>query len=244
MSMTLIEGNNFFPMFDFEDNAYDKICQPWHDCRVVKLLGKNIGYNALCEKLRLLWKLAGGYEVRYVHHGYYLIKFDMEEDKKKVISGAPWMIYDHYLSVKPWTSDFVAANSKISTTMVWIRIPGLGFQFYDESILLTLASAVGVPIRVDMNTPDMQRGEYARICVEIDLTKPVLGMIGLRGTWYNVEYEGLHLLCANCGCYGHVTRNCTVQKTQAKMAAAATLGGEVEETTEENLAGVLAIVSE
>src|ERR1044072_1879345 len=101
MNMTLVEGNNFFPMFDFEPSAYENICQPWLDCLVVKLLGKNIGYNALCEKLRMLWKLSGGYEVRYVHHGYYLIKFDMEEDKKKVIFGAPWMIYHHYLSVKP-----------------------------------------------------------------------------------------------------------------------------------------------
>ncbi|XP_057432404.1 uncharacterized protein LOC130725170 [Lotus japonicus] len=123
--------------------------------------------------------------------------------------GAPWIIYDHYLVVKPWTPDFVAANSEISTAAVWIRIPDLGFQFYDESILLTLASAVGTPIRVDMNTMDMQRGKYARICVEIDLSKPVLGRVGLRGVWYNIEYEGLHLLCSHCGCYGHLARNCT-----------------------------------
>src|ERR1044072_8970720 len=97
----------------------------------------------------------------------------------------------------------------MNTTWVWIRIPGLGFQFYDESILCTLATSIGTPIRVDMNTIDMQRGKYARVCVEIDLNKPVLGMVGLRGTWYRVEYEGLHLLCSNCGCYGHLGRNCT-----------------------------------
>src|ERR1044072_3421384 len=127
MRMTLVEGNDFFPMFDFEESVYENICKPWEDCLIVKLLGKQIGYNALCERLKHMWKLSGGYEVRYVHHGYYLLKFDIDEDKKKVIFEAPWMIYDHYLPVKPWTPDFIAADSKISTTMVWIWIPGLGF---------------------------------------------------------------------------------------------------------------------
>ncbi|XP_057451901.1 uncharacterized protein LOC130743687 [Lotus japonicus] len=210
MKKDLIEGNSFFPMFDFKDEcSYEVICKPWQDCLVVKLLGKHIGYKVLGDRLRSLWKPAGGIEVRDILHGYFLVQFDLKEDREHAMVGAPWMIYHHYLAVKPWTPDVVAANSEISTTAVWIRIPGLGFQFYDEIILLTLASAVGTPIRVDMNTVDMQRRKYARICVEIDLNKPVLGRVGLRGVWYNIEYEGLHLLCSHCGCYGHLARNCT-----------------------------------
>ncbi|XP_057456984.1 uncharacterized protein LOC130747943 [Lotus japonicus] len=181
MRMEYAEENTSFPMFSIEPNTYKELCKPWEDCLVVKLLGKTIGYGALCEKLRTMWKLTGGYEIRDVHHGYFLVKFDNDEDKRRAISGAPWLIYDHYLVVKPWTPDFVATNSRISTTLVWIRIPGLGFQFYNKNILLTLASAVGTPIRVDLNTHDMQRGRYACICLEIDLTKPVLGVVGLEG---------------------------------------------------------------
>ncbi|XP_057444818.1 uncharacterized protein LOC130737063 [Lotus japonicus] len=209
MKMEYVDENKTFPMFSLEPNKY-KICKPWEDCLVVKLLGKNIGYNALCEKLRVMWKLTGGYEIRDVHHGYFLVKFDQPEDKARAILRALWLIYDHYLAVKPWTLDFVEANSKISTTMVWIRIPYICFQFYDKNILLTLASAVGTPIKIHMNTNDMQRGRYAHICVEIDLTKPVQGVIGLEGTWYNIEYEVLHLLCRKCGSYGHLARNCVV----------------------------------
>lgn len=67
------------------------------------------------------------------------------------------------------------------------------------SILCTLASAVGTPIKVDMNATDMKRGKFACICVEISWNEPVVGMMCLQGTWYNVEYEGLHLLCSNSG---------------------------------------------
>lgn len=213
MKKDLIDGSSFFPMFDFKDDrSYEEIYKPWEDCLVVKLLGRHIGYKALCDRLKLLRKPSGCIEVRDILHGYFLVQFDLKEDRERAMVGVPWMIYDHYLAVKPWTPDFVAANSEISTTAVWIRIPGLGFQFYDEIILLTLASAVGTPIRVDMNTVDMQRGKYARVCVEIDLNSPVLGRVGLHGVWYNIEYEGLHLLCAKCGCYGHLARQCTRER--------------------------------
>ncbi|XP_057432706.1 uncharacterized protein LOC130725505 [Lotus japonicus] len=221
MKMDLVEGNRLFPSFDMDDTAYKSICHPFEDCLVIKLLGKKIGYRTLCERLKSLWKLNGSFEVIEVHNGYFFVKFDSQEDKVKVLTGAPWMIFDHYLSVKPWTSDFVAADSKINTTAVWIRIPGLGLQFYHRKILMTLAKGVGKPIKVDMNTVDMHKGRFARVCVEIDLSEPVVGMIRLRGTWYKVEYEGLHLLCGACGCYGHLTRNCSASpvQTQPKQQA-------------------------
>ncbi|PNY14872.1 ribonuclease H, partial [Trifolium pratense] len=92
--------------------------------------------------------------------------------------------------------------------MVWIRFPSLGMEYYDESLLLALATAVGTPIKVDIRTLDASRGKFARVCIEIDLDKPVVGKIWFRNFWYHVEYEGLHLLCKSCGLYGHVARNC------------------------------------
>ncbi|XP_057451726.1 uncharacterized protein LOC130743491 [Lotus japonicus] len=231
LSKENVNGDRLFPSFDFVEEAeYEKICQPWQGCLVVKRLGRHIGYTALCEKLRSLWKPVGGLEVTDIHHGYFQVKFDVEADRETAMTGAPWLVYDHYLSVKPWTKDFVAADEKINTTMVWIRIPGLGMQFYDEDILMTLATGVGTPIKLDMTTADRRLGKFARICVEIDLDKPVVGMLRLRGTWYNIEYEGLHLLCSKCGCYGHLSRKCkvvvatpaTMENATASQEAAAT----------------------
>lgn len=72
-----------------------------------------------------------------------------------------------------------------------------------------MASVVGKPIKVVQNTLRVQRGRFARMCVEINLSKPVVGKIWMRDHWYRVEYEGLHLICAKCGCYGHMTRDCS-----------------------------------
>nr|KYP43663.1 Transposon TX1 uncharacterized [Cajanus cajan] len=136
-----------------------------------------------------------------------MVKFDLEADRERVMHGGPWMLFDHYLIVRPWSPEFVASATKVDSTLVWIRFPGLGVMFYDESVLLTIASAIGKPIKVDLNTLNMTRGRFARVCVEINLNEPVVGRFFLNGVWYNVEYEGLHLLCSSCGCYGHVLRN-------------------------------------
>lgn len=53
------------------------------------------------------------------------------------------MIFDHYLAVRPWVSDFVSSEVKIDSTLVWILFPSLSMEYYDENVLMALASAVG-----------------------------------------------------------------------------------------------------
>jgi hypothetical protein len=85
-------------------------------------------------------------------------------------------------------------TATIDKTMVWIRIPSLNLVYYDESVLWALTSMVGTPIKVDLHTLKVARGRFFRMCVEIDLTKPVVGRVGINGDWYHVQYEGLHII--------------------------------------------------
>lgn len=127
------------------------------------------------------------------------------------------MLFDHYLCVFHWSPKFVSSNAKIQKTMVWVRFPGLNLLYYNESVLMGLAYVIGKPVRVDKNTLNVERGRFARVCVEIDLTQPVVGKYCLDDHWYRVEYERLHLICAKCGCYGHLTRNCTGDAGPAQL---------------------------
>jgi hypothetical protein len=142
-----------------------------------------------------------------------MVKFDQPVDKEKVITGGPWLIFDHCLAVSHWSLEFASPDAKVNRTVVWVRFPGLNLVYYDESFLLAMASAIGRPIKVDTNTLKVERGKFARVCVEVDLTVPVVGKIWVNGHWYKVQYEGLHLICTNCGCYGHIGRNCTSAPT-------------------------------
>nr|KYP62012.1 hypothetical protein KK1_016528 [Cajanus cajan] len=149
-----------------------------------------------------------------VDHEYFLASFDLDDDREKAINGGPWMIFDHYLTVRPWSPNFSAQDDSINKTLVWVRFLNLNMMFYVESVLLTIASVIGKPLKVDLHTANMLRERFARVCVEVDLNTPVVGKFNLNGKWYNIEYEGLHLLCSNCGCYGHVNWNCSLKTTE------------------------------
>lgn len=147
-----------------------------------------------------------------IGNNFFMLKFNLGEDKNLVMDGGPWMVFDHYLAVQLWTPEFVAMTATINKTMMWIRFPGLNLYFYDESVMLSLATTVGRPIKVDANTLDVKRGKFARVCVEVDMNKPMIGKVWMRGHWYMMEYEGLHCICSDCGCSGHFSHECMSPK--------------------------------
>ncbi|CAN1157802.1 hypothetical protein LINPERHAP2_LOCUS21761 [Linum perenne] len=62
---------------------------------------------------------------------------------------------------------------------------------------------IGKTVRLDLATKDGSRARYARVCVEIDLSKPLLGKYVIEDRVLRVEYESLENLCYFCGVYGH-----------------------------------------
>ena len=50
-------------------------------------------------------------------------------------------------------------------------------------------------------TKDERRGWFVRVCIEVNLTKLVIGCVWIRGFWYQVQYERIHRICGSCGCY-------------------------------------------
>lgn len=211
--------NPLLPILKIDDKVFEGLCEPWKDALVVKLLGKNIGYRILKEKIERTWKLSAGFDIMDIDNDFFMVKFDSAADRAKVMYEGPWMIFDHYLTVQCWSPAFVSLTATIEHTMVWIRSPGLNLFYYDESILMALAAAVGTLIKVDANTLDVRQGKFARVCVEINLNKPVVGKVCLRDHWYKVEYEGLHRICSVCGCYGHLTRECKQKPDEEDKAS-------------------------
>lgn len=176
-----VDGNRLLPRVQIDAEVFDNLCNPWREALIIKLLGKNLGFRIMQSKLSATWKLSGGFDLMDVDNGFYMVKFDLEADREKVISGGPWMIFDYYLAVSTWDPDFASSTAKIEKTMVWVRFPGMNLVYYDESPLLAMASAIGKPIKVDQRTLSVDRGRFARVCVEIDLNQPVVAQLWVRG---------------------------------------------------------------
>ncbi|XP_028796151.1 uncharacterized protein LOC114751650 [Neltuma alba] len=204
--------NRNFPTFSFSGKMKKKLYRAWRKAVIVKLLDRSIGYKALLTRLQSLWAKRGVITLINVGYGFYVVKLSNREDYFNALTGGPWMIYDHYLTVRPWEPNFRPTRASIDKVAVWVRMPKVPLEYYDEEALTFIGNRIGETIKVDLNTSCQLRGHYARICVLVDLTKQLMPGFSLDNEDYHLEYEGLHMLCTECGWYGHRSEVCPSKK--------------------------------
>ena len=120
----------------------------------------------------------------------FLVKFSAIEDNEYAMLRGPWMIFNHYLTVRQWHHNFDLNQSSLQSLLVWVRIPYLSIEYFNYKFLMTIGSKIGKPVHIDDATSTVSRGHYARICMEIDLLKPMVTKFKLRRKVKKLEYEG------------------------------------------------------
>jgi hypothetical protein len=181
--------------------------KPWKHSLIVKVLGRNINFKVLENKLQKTWARSGTIQVSDMAENYYLVKFVSEDDYNHALFEGPWKVADHYIMVQRWRKFFSLTAEISKKVAVWIRIPKLPIELCNHRFLWRIGSTLGTMLKVDRLTSIHSRGKFARICVELDLEKQLASHIMLRGTRVNLEYEGLHAICFSCGRYGHKIDN-------------------------------------
>ncbi|GLT34633.1 hypothetical protein SLA2020_091380 [Shorea laevis] len=154
---------------------WQRLCVPWKNAVIIKLLGKSINFHILHARLLKEWKTDHEYEVIDVGMGYFIVRFATPEDCSRVLTGGPYKFFDHYLAVQPWEPSFHPARAKAPKTAVWVKLYGVPSMCFHEAIVLYLASKVGKPIKVDSITLLGTREKFARVCVEVDLSQQLGG---------------------------------------------------------------------
>ncbi|KAK9939900.1 hypothetical protein M0R45_016580 [Rubus argutus] len=101
---------------------------------------------------------------------------------------------------------------------VWVRVLGLPVEYFKDSTLTTIGKLLGSVVKVDKLTLAQSRGKFGRLCVEIDLLKPLVPYMEVEDTAYSIIYEGISMICFNCGCYGHTKANCTIPITSSSAS--------------------------
>ena len=99
--------------------------------------------------------------------------------------------------------------AEISSTAIWIRLPEFPVEDYDEEVLFEVGRLIGKPLRLDINTSLATRTKFARMCVEVDLRKPLVSKG--RKMIQVLEDKGIHVICFQCGKVGHKMGECTIK---------------------------------
>ncbi|XP_050877623.1 uncharacterized protein LOC127081409 [Lathyrus oleraceus] len=184
------------------------------------MLGRQINFKALENRLQQMWARRGVIDIVDLNQEFFLATFTGEEEQKFVFFEGPWMIYDRYLKAREWSADFCSVGDAIEQLDVFVRIFRLPIEYYDTKVLTYIGNRFWKTVNVYKNTLLKEIGKYARICVQVDLIKLFLAMFSIKGHYYKVEYEVIHLLCLTRGRFGHNSDGCSEMKFEmAELSA-------------------------
>ncbi|XP_021844915.2 uncharacterized protein [Spinacia oleracea] len=192
----------------FDRITLDRLRAPWKLTLMGKYMGIQVKANYLEARVRAMWRITGSLEVIDIGKQVYLFKFTQTDDYERALFGGPWFIMGHYLMISTWKPNFRPSVNEFDFMSVWVRIEELPVEYYDKDALYEISKVIGKPIRVDYATDKVSRARYARVCVEIDLRKPIITKVWVGGFWQPVVYENITSLCFKCGKIGHVLEKC------------------------------------
>ena len=184
------------------------IRKPWSKTIIVKLVGRSVSFSYMQNKLMQLWRPVRRMDFVNLSHGFFLARFFSKEDLDWVLEKGPWFIGDFFLSLRPWEPFFKPATANVSLVAVWVRLNALPIELYETEVLKQIGESLGNVLRIDAHTAMEARGKYERLCIQIDINKPLINTILIGRFEQPVTYEGVHRLCFSYGRIGHTVEAC------------------------------------
>lgn len=151
-------------------------------------------------------------DVMLCSKGFFIVKLPSEEVRALVIQEGPWFWGSSGLFITPWTPEF-DANSFIVTRMpVWVPLHNLPAHFWDQKTLACIGNSFDRYIKMDTQRVEDGIYTFARICVEVDVSKGLPNRIILkhkdRSWMQTIDYENTAFRCRICRQTGHLQNAC------------------------------------
>ncbi|XP_020218065.1 uncharacterized protein LOC109801415 [Cajanus cajan] len=232
------------PTINVSQDKFEEWCSTWRNALVINVLGKQISFKALENKINRDWVRSGSIRIIDMPNDYYLVQFSAEEDYRHALYEGPWMIANHYILVQRWRPFFTITASQTRKVAARIRIPGLPIKLYNDHFLWRVGSKLGTMLKIDKLTSIHSRGKFARICVEVNLRRKLVSKINVLGHIIKLEYEGLHSICFGCCKYGRIQDQCRegVDNHSVSAEKGAKEGTGVMDVDTGNLSETMAVV--
>ncbi|XP_026395867.1 uncharacterized protein LOC113290481 [Papaver somniferum] len=148
------------------------------------------------EILKNQWKLTGECQLIPLGKGFFTIKLSNKVDQNN-IRNYSWDVQDQVLRTRNWIPNFRPANQRTSHALIWVSLPGLSLEYWDEQTLFTICDAIVNPVKVDNATLKYSSG-FATNVLEVLL-------------------HNLPKFCSKCKIVGHSLSECRFQKGSSNV---------------------------
>lgn len=143
----------------------------------------------------------GRFTLALFFDNHILIRFSLPEDYHRCWLRGSWNFKQHVMKVLKWSPNF-KPDQEPPISPVWLSFNHLPLHLFQKIPLLSLASLIGRPLKVDAATQSLVRPSVARVCVEVNLLQPSSRRIWIgqvdEGFWQPVVYKNLPSYCDAC----------------------------------------------
>ncbi|XP_019267285.1 PREDICTED: uncharacterized protein LOC109244618 [Nicotiana attenuata] len=142
-------------------------------------------------------------QIYYHNEDYFIIRFSSIEERDQVLYSGPHTINNRPIIMKAWSEEFNLHDEVLKTIPLWVKLPNLPINWWSMTALSKIGSALGNPICADECTTGAVRISYARLLVEMDITKPLARQVKLQDPkgkemMQEVEYDWEPKYCSKC----------------------------------------------
>lgn len=151
----------------------DKDTEKWKTSVILYVVGDSPTIGALERFIKAQWNFVAKPKIYYHNEGYFVIKFNTMEDRNEVIFSGPHTLNNIPIIIKAWEDNFDFNDETLSRIPLWVKFPNLPLNCWCMESLSRISSVLENPIYADECTSNIERSSFARVLIEMDVTKPL-----------------------------------------------------------------------
>jgi len=150
-------------------------------------------------------------EVAELNRRWFAFTFRSEEQAQMILRRI-WSIQSSPMLLKPWTPMFDASRERVDIIPIWVRLPALPHQYWEEKYFKIIGNKIGEYLEADNSYLETRQRKMARILVNINVREGLGDEVDLvLGPFHHtqrLDYENIPFRCRRCHEYGHLVADC------------------------------------
>ncbi|XP_019255064.1 PREDICTED: uncharacterized protein LOC109233643 [Nicotiana attenuata] len=200
-----------------EDIAEEK--QKWNRALIMYVVGNTPTIGAVERFVAAQWGKVRKPKVLYHSDRYFTILLNSVKERDEVLMNGPYTMNSRPVILKAWAEGFDFNEEVLKTILLWVKFPKLPLNYWSNKALSKIGSGLGKPLYADTCTTVADRISYARVLIEMDITRTLPGTIKLidpngKVIEQMVQYDWKPQYCQTCCQTGHSCHNMKVQKQE------------------------------
>ncbi|KAL4367690.1 hypothetical protein GQ457_05G022820 [Hibiscus cannabinus] len=167
----------------------------------------------LIRVFRAVWKHEKALSITKLRYNFFLIPLASETVRTDILKRGPWVFNDDWFALLALNLMLSIDEYHFTRMIICVRILRVPIGLMTESLGRSLGARIGMVVGTDTRVIDGNMGEFLRVRISLDVTKPLrrcvaLGRCGTKPKLCPLEYEKLPKFCHGCGIVGHLVVDC------------------------------------